>query len=422
MLRKLLLALVLVAASPATAGAATVFVSEGDDIVPGFVGIEGLRLERNDLVVTMAGGFITIRERGPATLRADDRCRRLRRRAVRCDVREVVVEYLFVDGGRGDDRLRVEAPREIGTVQVEGGPGDDRLRTYGAGALSSGGPGRDVLLGGPRRDELLGGGGSDRLYGRGGDDRLGGDIHVSGIESVERRAGIARDLLSGGRGTDMARYDERRRGGVVVDLARGRGGEDRLRSIESAAGTGGRDVLRGDARANRLLGSGGADTLIGRGGRDRLNTGWTAPSNTGGGDGDRDRLSCGAGADVVSGISDGEALPRSCERLHLAYELATPYVQLLRRGRRRVRTQVACASESLDCLRTVTLWHRGRLIGRSERVHLTAPLTWLTIALRRALPRSGIVVVSARGSDGEEPDFDDEPRRVAYHLTYRLLR
>jgi Ca2+-binding RTX toxin-like protein len=131
-------------------------------------------------------------------------------------------------GGEGADELSVRYGR------LRGGEGDDVL----TGGLGEGGPGRDRLVvttigrggagddtvrcatdsyctidGGPGDDRIRGGDNRDRLFGRGGDDVLWGKREV--------------DILEGNRG------DDRLFGGPHGDDLRGGVGNDRMFSREN---------------------------------------------------------------------------------------------------------------------------------------------------------------------------------------------
>jgi Ca2+-binding RTX toxin-like protein len=420
MRRTLLLALVALTLPAAAAPAAVVSVTDvPDDPAAGSVDVRGLGGERNDLLVVQRGDVLTVRERGRARLIARTGCRSLGRRAARCDLRDAGAGSLVVDGGRGDDRVHLRVPGHPYTVAAAlGGPGNDALRGDG-GVTLAGGPGRDVLRGGTLGDDLTGGPGRDRLAGAGGADVLTGDATALDVRSDQvRRAPASPDVLDGGPGRDTVRYDERRRG-VRVDLARGRGAEDRLRSIESVSGSHGDDVLLGTRGRNVLLGGEGRDVLVGRAGADRLDAGGNDHVVTGGRDPAVDVLACGAGPDVVAGVGR-EILPRSCERLGLEYESVEPYVQLLPAGSGRVRLQVVCSLESLDCERTVTVRHGGRVLGRSRPVRVRTEIAWVTVRLDKALPARGVLRVDVTGSD--RLTFEDPPVDDPYRLTYRLRR
>lgn len=195
----------------------------------------------------------------------------------------------------------------VGLVEALARTGDDAIGTVGDDLLQ-GGAGNDAFLAGPGSDTLLGGDGNDwlfgglqsrtiyadpdagdRLEGGAGDDILGG--------------GNGDDVLIGGAGRDTADFSEswslppfttlgRGRLGVQVDLALAGPQNirrptpdwvmdgfqnptefDTLEGIENLAGSFADDVLRGDARANRLSGRDGDDRLEGRGGDDLLDGG-----------------------------------------------------------------------------------------------------------------------------------------------------
>lgn len=237
---------------------------------------------------------------------------------------------LIVEGGAGDDIVRIQRMNYFGTLNnfVRGGEGYDRivlLNTFGSqtslfvstdGLFSSttssttnspllGGQlmgfeeivgmvdgrntlnmpnptgGRlvgqnldDSLTGGTATDELYGNAGNDTLIGQGGDDRLIG--------------GLGNDSLNGGAGIDTAVYATVQYGGdrgeayvgagtfggVRVSLLTGTStgvfGTDTLTQIENVTGTIGDDLLEGDGLQNVLSGNGGNDTLVGGAGDDVL--------------------------------------------------------------------------------------------------------------------------------------------------------
>lgn len=153
---------------------------------------------------------------------------------------------------------------------------DSTARVSGLGGT----PFDDVIIGSSGDDFLRGFGGNDVIEGRGGNDLLEG--------------GSGADDLDGNTGLDTATYQSSGFG-VVVDLtvtfqSSGHAAGDHLVSIENLTGSGGGDILRGDAIANVLLGGQGDDELVGRDGDDELD----------GGNGN-DRLEGGQGQDTVRG-------------------------------------------------------------------------------------------------------------------------
>ncbi|MFL5322546.1 MAG: calcium-binding protein [Myxococcaceae bacterium] len=214
-------------------------------------------------------------------------------------------------GGRVDGKsvhIRVDGP--IDALQIEGGKGNDHLKVRGFGTdvpiTLSGGAGNDRLVGGKGNDTLNDGAGNDVLIGGGGDDGLtnskgrdrlhggkGNDLLVS--SSIDRG-----DLLDGGDDADNVSFAQAghdfavraKIGGTAQRIdEHGKAYGPRAhvtRAAEDLEGTERDDVLIGDSKDNKLLGRGGADTLKGLGGNDRLDAQY----------GDKDRLlDGGAGRD-----------------------------------------------------------------------------------------------------------------------------
>lgn len=103
--------------------------------------------------------------------------------------------------------------RDITKIRINGGPGDDKVRIeLPSGSVIAtrllGGRGDDLLEGGSGVDVVRGGGGADTLRGNDGADDLKG--------------GSGNDLIEGGNGDDLIR------GGGGSDLLYGNGGVDRL--------------------------------------------------------------------------------------------------------------------------------------------------------------------------------------------------
>jgi Ca2+-binding RTX toxin-like protein len=114
--------------------------------------------------------------------------------------------------------------------------------------------GDDLIYGGAGADRVMGGAGNDTLHGGGDDDILEG--------------GLGDDTLFGDAGSDVARYYDAT-SAVTVSLAittaqnTGGAGADTLIGIENLLGSSFNDVLTGDAGANRIDGSQGADAMAG---------------------------------------------------------------------------------------------------------------------------------------------------------------
>jgi len=360
-LRRLSLALMLLAAVPATAPAATVSVSEREphkyENGGAFLSFRAAAGERNVVTLERDGGELVIRDTG-APLAAGAGCRPVDAHAARCSSK-LAFAFVSIDTLDLDDTV-VVPPASVsagyGSPRVDGGDGADTLSGYGS---LGGGPGPDTLTGTPGADLLYGGPGDDVLRGGEGDDLLGGDDGPAQADEV------GDDVLDGGPGSDTATYHARQRS-VHVDLADpaadGEAGEhDTLTAIERVGGGYASDVLSGDEGPNGLDGGSGDDILTGRGGDDGLSDGIGADTLLGGAgadslsaenpgdrasgeDGDdtlygspgaqldggpgADRLdlqrprtrlnaACGDGADVIGGPFDGQLIDPGCERMAL---------------------------------------------------------------------------------------------------------
>jgi Ca2+-binding RTX toxin-like protein len=173
--------------------------------------------------------------------------------------------------------------------------------------------GVDTMLGDAAVNTMSGGAGNDWLVGKGGNDVLNGD---AGDDMLEGGAGA--DTLNGGADrvsaglaidpNDLASYGDTityaaSAAAVSIDLAlrTASGGDAQgdiigldgtYASLENVTGSKFNDTLKGDARANRLIGGGGNDTLDGAAGDDVLVSTSGGRSSLIGGDGD-DNLSGG---------------------------------------------------------------------------------------------------------------------------------
>lgn len=445
MVRRLLLAFVVVLVVVPTADAATFGLTserrcerEGcvDDRVATFAAAPG---EANDLTVRGEGAEVVIGDRG-APLAPGTGCRALAAAEVACpadvarvdvgtgDGDDVVAVTLVrpearVELGAGDDRL-------TGSTRADGGPGDDELRAAGASASFSGSDGDDVLVGGGASDGLNGGAGVDAMVGAGGDDTLApGDLVVGPAGRVVDGP-PASDLVDGGPGRDTLSY-EFRRAGTVVDLALGTAGTvgeaDRFTGIEDAAGGDGDDVLRGDAGPNRLDGVAGSDVLDGRAGDDVVTSGTAIDVHATllGGPGDDELVAygaarlldggpgddvlrapilpareiCGPGDDLLTGAEVPSLLrPEGCERLDAG-------VVVLRRPARRrdgrLALGVLCRQEPTrgGCRTTVAVMDTaGRTTSRARTTLARGRSRTLAVRLAPKLRTGALRVTVVVGS------------------------
>lgn len=209
-----------------------------------------------------------------------------------------------VIGGAGDDRLEDESGTDqpvTVTRRFEGGDGDDQIK---------GQTGPDVLLGGPGHDELDGGAGDDELRGEDGDDRLWGDHYDA----------PGADVLDGGPGNDIGDEWNVPSSGSnpPVTITQdgqpgdGRPGEhDNVISIERVS-SGLHGTWNGTEAPDDIVtwSSTGPSVIRGHGGDDSITTGWEREEIDGGAGADKltggygdDRITGGPGADVIN--SDG---------------------------------------------------------------------------------------------------------------------
>ena len=272
-------------------------------------------------------------------------------------------------GGPGDDG---SDGGDHGRQIIRGGAGADFLSGGNKEDIIIGGSGDDTLTGHRGDDDLRGGAGKDTVdystvtsddggsetennnkmwvdLQRGVATGLGRD-RLSSVEAIV--GGINDDVLLGSRGRNsfyLEDYISSSRGhdvidgrggrdsiepsptGVVeamrVDLAAGTarvedgGGRAELKSIETAIGSYGDDVLSGDGHSNTLRGMEGDDVISGRGGSDRIFGGRGKDDLNGGGgkdglngDSGADRLDGGPGADRNNGGSGKDQCAQSRTR------------------------------------------------------------------------------------------------------------
>jgi hemolysin type calcium-binding protein len=118
------------------------------------------------------------------------------------------VKRLSVDGGNGDDSVRIDESNGVFTdaiaTTIDGGNGNDRL-VGGAGAMTlSGGNGDDVLIGGAGVETLIGGNGDDSIDGNKGND-VG--LLGNGNDTFVWDPGDGSDVVEGQNGTDTMLFN-----------------------------------------------------------------------------------------------------------------------------------------------------------------------------------------------------------------------
>ena len=118
------------------------------------------------------------------------------------------VERLSLDGGNGDDSLRIDERNGVFTdtipTTIDGGNGNDRI-VGGAGANTlRGGNGDDVLFGGAGVETLLGGNGDDTIDGNKGNDVA---LMGNGNDTFVWDPGDGSDTVEGQNGTDTMLFN-----------------------------------------------------------------------------------------------------------------------------------------------------------------------------------------------------------------------
>jgi Ca2+-binding RTX toxin-like protein len=216
------------------------------------------------------------------------------------------VERLSVDGGNGDDSVRIDESNGVFTnaiaTTVEGGNGNDRL-VGGAGAVTlRGGNGDDALIGGAGVETLIGGNGDDSVDGNKGND-VG--LLGNGNDTFIWDPGDGSDIVEGQNGTDTMLFNGADASERVVLSANG----GRLRFFRDPGAvtmdTNGVEVV--DFKA-----FGGADsvTVEDLGATDVRDVKIDLASAAGGGDGQADRVVVDAtdGNDRIDVSGDADAV------------------------------------------------------------------------------------------------------------------
>lgn len=95
------------------------------------------------------------------------------------------VRLVWVEGGAGNDIIRLDASLGVVDALIRGGAGHDTIQADHAGfTFADGGAGNDLLIGGPGKNNFVGGSGNDRYLcqpGKTSDYFDGG----TGVDTVE---------------------------------------------------------------------------------------------------------------------------------------------------------------------------------------------------------------------------------------------
>ncbi|MCW2832713.1 MAG: hypothetical protein JWN68_666 [Nocardioides sp.] len=178
------------------------------------------------------------------------------------------------------------------------------------GVITTGTPGKDVIVGTSAADTINSLGGNDVICGVGGNDVINagdgddmvdggdGDDNVRGGRDSDEVFGDAGDdVIRGGHGSDEVTAgdgDDTVSGGRDADKVTGDAGNDSIR------GGDGNDRVRGNSGKDRVVGNTGDDNVSGGGGKDQLNGNRGDDKVTSGGGADQARG--GPGMDTVDGV------------------------------------------------------------------------------------------------------------------------
>ena len=115
-----------------------------------------------------------------------------------------------VDAGDLEDTVMITDPAGPRRAVIEGGAGKDTLYGGWGSTTINGGPDADRVSGSTVDDVLDGGTGDDIMYGRRGNDRVsGGGDNDDIFETSQFAYGVGGDVVQGGDGRDILRYQDR---------------------------------------------------------------------------------------------------------------------------------------------------------------------------------------------------------------------
>jgi Ca2+-binding RTX toxin-like protein len=196
------------------------------------------------------------------------------------------VERLSVDGGNGDDSVRIDESNGVFTdaiaTTIDGGNGNDRL-VGGAGAMTlRGGNGDDALAGGAGAETLIGGNGDDSIDGNKGND-VG--LLGNGNDTFVWDPGDGSDVVEGQNGTDTMLFNGADASERVVLSANG----GRLRFFRDPGGV---TMDTDDVEIVDFKAFGGSDAIFvgDLGATDVRDVKLDLAGAAGGGDGQQDRV------------------------------------------------------------------------------------------------------------------------------------
>ena len=224
--------------------------------------------------------------------------------------------HAIVDGGSGDDTITTGTGHDLieggsgadlvqagsGNDTIYGGKDDDELIGQSGNDFIHGGDGKDTLIGGDQNDTLMGGDDRDYLSGGHGNDHLfggyGNDLIAPGTGS---------DYVDAGAGYDIVSYENLGYSATNVDLEKGDHGYGiNFIGVEQINLAFGKDIFKGNEKANNVLGVDGNDEIHGRAGNDKLQ-GMLGDDELYG-DSGNDKLLGQDGSDILRGGQDNDTL------------------------------------------------------------------------------------------------------------------
>ncbi|MCB1487080.1 MAG: hypothetical protein KDJ88_06435, partial [Bauldia sp.] len=272
----------------------------GDDTL---VGVEFIEHAGGRFLLVGGNGFATVNDAAALATQAGDLI-----------LSAVPAAESDVEQGASTEDLIVVLPGSTPS-NVETGSGDDTVKTGDGDDTVKTGDGNDFVETGDGNDTIIGGSGN-------GDDVYDGGLLNDTIVYSSATSGVHVDLrvkdhaATAVSGADGAGPNPDTIGALLVNTGHAATtpvgfaegdeiGTDALLNIENAVGGMGRDVLIGNAEANKLAGAGGRDNIRGGGGDDVLEGG-AGRDKLKGGSGD-DTLIGGAHHDTLKGGSGDDA-------------------------------------------------------------------------------------------------------------------
>ena len=159
----------------------------------------GLQVELSDGILIITGG---VGRDAMIMGQTADRLLTLNDRQVLVDgaaVRLGDLQLIRLDGGPGDDTLRLGQSADAPRGELRGGDGNDQLVGSASDDLLDGGQGIDAIDGSGGADEIIGGDGNDKIIGGQGDDLVRAGL---GSDQFTWLPGSGNDVVDGGQGTD----------------------------------------------------------------------------------------------------------------------------------------------------------------------------------------------------------------------------